>query len=329
MTIKLTTQQFIQKSIKIHGDLYDYSKTNYTSSVKKVIIICKIHGEFLQLPLNHYRHKCFKCGYEECNKTNKIKKEKSKNEFEKKANIIHKNIYDYKKSIYENAKTKLIVICKIHGEFLISPNHHLSGKGCVKCGIIRSKNFKIKNYNEYYTKFIELYKEKNDYSLVEWKGSSSYIIVICKKHGNFNILPYEHIKGKDCPKCVNQFSKVSMDWLKYMEIKYLVKIQHANNLGEFIIPGTRYKADGYAKNINTVFEFYGDFWHGNIQLYESKKLHPRCGITFGELYEKTQKRAILIKEKGFNLIEIWENDWKKFIKSIRLLQIRWRLKNLI
>ena len=323
MTIKLTTKQFIEKSIKIHGNLYDYSKTNYTGTHNKVIIVCKIHGEFTQTPSNHYKHKCSKCK-NDSNKRNKLLKEKSKNEFEKKANIVHNNMYDYTKSIYENAK--LIIICKIHGEFLISPNSHLRGKGCIKCGIIRSKNFKIKDYEEYYIKFLEMYKEKNDYSLVEWKGSSSYIVVICKNHGIFNILPYLHIKGKDCPRCTNQFSKVSLEWLKYMEIKYSVQIQHANNLGEFIIPDTRYKADGYSKDINTIFEFYGDFWHGNIQLYEYKKIHPRCLITFGELYEKTQERAILIKKKGFNLIEIWENDWKKFINSIRLLQIRWRFK---
>ena len=99
MTIKLTTKQFIEKSIKIHGNLYDYSKTNYTGTHNKVIIVCKIHGEFTQTPSNHYKHKCSKCK-NDSNKRNKLLKEKSKNEFEKKANIFHNNMYDYTKSIY-------------------------------------------------------------------------------------------------------------------------------------------------------------------------------------------------------------------------------------
>jgi hypothetical protein len=42
--------------------------------------------------------------------------------------------------------------------------------------------------------------DKYDYSLVEWKGGSFPIVVICKKHGKFNILPYEHRNKKECYK---------------------------------------------------------------------------------------------------------------------------------
>ena len=109
-----------------------------------------------------------------------------------------------------------------------------------------------------------------------------------------------------------------------MEIKYSVKINHAQNKGEFIIPNSRYKADGYAENINTIFEFHGDFWHGNPKLYDKKKVNPRVGSTFGELYEKTLQKSNFIKYNGYNLIEIWENDWKKFITSIKILQNIWK-----
>jgi hypothetical protein len=186
----------------------------------------------------------------------------------------------------------------------------------------------IKDYEEYYLKFIKLYGEKNDYSTVVWNGSSSYITVICKKHGNFNTIPYLHASGKDCSKCSNQYSKISLEWLIFMEIKYSTKIQHANNTGEFNIPNTRYKADGYAKNINTIFEFNGDFWYGNPKIYDSEKINPRCGITYGELYQKTIQKNMIIKEKGFILIEIWENDWKKFVNNIKTLQKKWKKKKM-
>ena len=55
------TSLFIKKSIEIHGDTYDYSKVVYENNLKEVIIICKEHGEFLQLPTNHYRYGCAKC----------------------------------------------------------------------------------------------------------------------------------------------------------------------------------------------------------------------------------------------------------------------------
>ena len=35
------TEEFIDKSIELHGDKYDYSKVEYIKSNDKVIIICK------------------------------------------------------------------------------------------------------------------------------------------------------------------------------------------------------------------------------------------------------------------------------------------------
>jgi len=50
---KGTTETFIEKARKIHGDFYDYSKTLYLSLEGEVIIICPKHGEFLLKPRYH------------------------------------------------------------------------------------------------------------------------------------------------------------------------------------------------------------------------------------------------------------------------------------
>lgn len=57
-----TTKKFIEECIKIHGNLYDYSLVEYTTSKAKVDIICKIHGVFKQQAGNHLQgSKCKKC----------------------------------------------------------------------------------------------------------------------------------------------------------------------------------------------------------------------------------------------------------------------------
>ena len=67
-------------------------------------------------------------------------------EFIKKSQSIHKEengtpIFDYTKVKYENSSTKVTIICKIHGDFGLTPNCHTSGKqGCQRCGIERSHN---------------------------------------------------------------------------------------------------------------------------------------------------------------------------------------------
>lgn len=61
----LTTEEFVRRATKIHGNRYDYSKSIYTYSNSKVIITCRIHGDFEMAPNLHLSRKsnCIKCDY--------------------------------------------------------------------------------------------------------------------------------------------------------------------------------------------------------------------------------------------------------------------------
>lgn len=61
-------------------------------------------------------------------------------EFIKKAREVHGDKYDYSKVEYVNSKEKVTIICPEHGEFLQSPQKHLSGQGCIKCGLKKFAN---------------------------------------------------------------------------------------------------------------------------------------------------------------------------------------------
>lgn len=127
-----TTDKFIEKAKKIHGDRYDYSKTVYNGCFENVKIICPEHGEFIQQATIHLQG----CGCPMCVNNKKYTNE----EFIKKAEAIHGDKYDYSKVIYANAKTKVCIIChgkdkygNEHGEFWQTPSNHLHGSGCPKC----------------------------------------------------------------------------------------------------------------------------------------------------------------------------------------------------
>ena len=126
-----TSQDFIDKARKVHGDKYDYSKVEYKGYKQKVTIICPLHGEFQQVPNNHIcvRDGCPKCGYIKASNT----KTKTLNEFITKAISLHGGRYDYSKTIYNGALNKTTIICPIHGEFQQSPFCHLQGQGCPHC----------------------------------------------------------------------------------------------------------------------------------------------------------------------------------------------------
>lgn len=135
--INLTTEEFVQRAKKKHGDKYDYSKVNYINCRIKVPIICPKHGEFKQTPFDHLQnHGCPKCSFE----SQKNKRRMGKEKFIEKARQIHGDKYDYSKVNYVNAYTKVCIICPIHGEFWQAPTTHLSGSGCLQCGMTSTMN---------------------------------------------------------------------------------------------------------------------------------------------------------------------------------------------
>ena len=129
-----TTEEFIKIASKIHDNKYDYSKSIYTKSDKKLCIIChekdkfgNEHGEFFVTPHSHIG--VSKTGCPKCSG----KYKKTTNDFIIESNQLHDFHYDYSKVKYINAKTKVCIICPEHGEFWQSPNDHLSGCGCPVC----------------------------------------------------------------------------------------------------------------------------------------------------------------------------------------------------
>ena len=133
---RLNSDIIVQDFKKIHGNIYNYSLVDYKTMHTKVKIICSKHGEFEQTPNAHIRQKqgCPICGIEK----NHYKQTDTTESFITKGKNIHGNRYLYDKTTYgKNAHEKVIITCRIHGDFLISPNSFLSrGCGCPKCGKI-------------------------------------------------------------------------------------------------------------------------------------------------------------------------------------------------
>lgn len=137
----MTTEGFIKKAETIHGKLYTYTKVQYIKSHSKVIITCGIHGEFLQRPNDHLQgYGCPHCGTERTAMT----KRSSADNFIKKAQEVHGNVYDYSDIIYTNAITKVCIKCSIHGAFYQTPDKHInSGTACPQCSYGISKGEKV------------------------------------------------------------------------------------------------------------------------------------------------------------------------------------------
>jgi len=313
-----TRETFIEKAIKIHGDTYGYSKIQYVGSNIPVIIICKIHGEFQQRPNSHTQGQgCSKCAGNHQYTTI---------EFVEKAKGIYGDKYDYSEVEYKSAMEKIRVICPKHGLFLKTPNDFINNhSGCKDCYDYRGISQKS-NREEFIERAINRHGDIYIYSLVEYINSHTFVKIICKTHGEFLQRPNNHILGQGCPTCrPRYYSKTQIQWLNFISSYNQIQIQHAENAGEYIIPSTKYSADGYCQQTNTIYEFHGDFWHGNPKKFNPTDMNTIINKTYGELYEKTIKREQEIRDMGFNLVIMWESDWNKIIKSVRTIQKIFRL----
>jgi hypothetical protein len=309
------TEEFVKKATEIHGNKFDYSKVEYKKCYELVCIICRIHGEFMQSPSNHLKgHQCPECSSIQYTTESFIQKAKEK----------HGDIYDYSKVVYVNIETPVIIICKQHGEFQTTPKTHLKGSICKKCVLQKQSEERSFTLEQFIERANETHKNKYSYDNANYTNSKRKVNITCKKHGDFLQIPNQHIQGDGCPKCSKKgYSQISIRWLTFISQLYGIKIQHAENEGEFSIPDTRMKADGYCKDNNTIYEFHGTLWHGDPRVYKPDEM-SHIGITFGELYQKTLRREKRIRDLGYNYVIIWEKDWKNLLKSVKKIQQKFR-----
>lgn len=424
---------FLRKAKSIFGDKYDYSKTNYINNKTKIIIICKIHGEFLQSPQSHFKgHNCRSCSkiitakkksitkdsfFARANKKHNFKYNYSKVSFKKlkehitiicpihgefsqrasshlhfgcincrndsyrlsvkeiidKANIVHNNKYKYVNFInYKNNSQRLNIICNIHGSFTKVIANHLYGDGCTKCKDIISNN---KAYNDFVNKSNIIHNNEYKY-LIDNFHKSERVSIICSIHGKFIQNKFNHVSGSKCPKCVKinrrltlseflikanlqhhnkyDYSEVKFDLVKDKikiicykhgpfwqrvaphlykkhgcpncskiiskeESQWLdyIKLPNEFRNKKLIINNKCFFPDGFDPNTKTVYEFNGDFWHGNLNIYDPNKINKLNKMTFKDLYDRTISRENFIKANGYNIVSIWESEWLEIKKNLQ------------
>lgn len=349
MALKLTTDQFIIKARQSHGDTYDYSNVDYVSTSRKILIICKIHGEFSQRPNNHLNGQgCPKCGITKLNHINmahRIDQQK----FEENANNKHNHKYIYKQYTNLSHNTKISITCPIHGEFIQLVNSHLNGRGCPKCSknilkttsqfIIDSQSIHGMKYNYSKTKYInaatkiqiicpehgEFWQKANnhltgrgcpfcykqvidtesfikasrichnltyDYSNTKYTKCDEKLIITCRKHGEFHQRPLDHVRGHGCPLCHSNTSKFHKEISDFItELGF----EHTNNNRLVIKP---YELDIYIPGAALGVECHGLYYHSfNVKETYNEKM-------------KHMHKLELCHNNKIRLIQIFEHEWK-------------------
>ena len=156
-------------------------------------------------------------------------KKKTTEQFKIDAKEVHGKRYDYKLIDYKNSKSKVKIICSVHGVFEQIPNLHLLGSGCPKCAGLYKTTESIKK------EFKEVHKNNFNYKLVDYKNNKTKIKIICNKCNNiFEQTPNNHLNNHGCPYCVGRnktisdvidsFKKIHKNLYNYSLVKYIDSI---------------------------------------------------------------------------------------------------------
>lgn len=291
-TAKTSEEDFIEKAKYVHSNFFDYERGSFVNVSSKVGVICPIHGVFYQKANNHLNGQgCPSCKKDKIE--HKITKLPTKNKsttkygtdtFIKKVKDLYGDKYALENVKYVNNRTPVSIGCREHGDFLITPNHLLSGRGCPKC----AKNYHYTT-EEVIEQFKKVHGDKYVYSGTSYVRTHDNIIVTCPIHGDFEISPSNHLKGQGCPICNN--SKLEE------EIKVLLD---ANNikyvLRERKLPWLeRLELDFYLPEHNVAIECQGIQHFEPVEIFGGEK-------AFMVTLERDKKKKKLCDENGVKLL---------------------------
>ncbi len=285
-------EEFIKKAREVHGDRYDYSRVDYVDNKTKVCIICKEHGEFWQRPDVHFQRKgCPKCGRDRTAEFHS----KSLEQFLHDAKRVHGNKYDYSKVEFVNYRTKVVIICPVHGDFTQSPSAHLQGQGCPKCGIDRTA-MRMTN-DDFINKAKAVHGDRYDYSKVQYVYNKTEVCIICREHGEFWQKPKNHLSGYGCPICSGRKKMRTIDYVKRAKNVHGDKYDYSK---------TEYK--GNKEKVCIICPEHGEFWQQASNHLRGVGC-PKCGFI-----ASSSKQRIWTRERCYETARQYK-ELNSFIKE--------------
>lgn len=165
--------------------------------------------------------------------------------------------------------------------------------------------------------YIEKYgKEEGEKKYEEWKKSQDHssISFMVKKYGiDEGLKKYKEVSFKRSFHSDSYHSKISQSLFE--NIKNIINddtCKYSTNGGELRLYDEKENKPYYYdfSYKNKIIEYNGDFWHANPNFYESDYIFKN-GIYASDIWEKDKKKQLLAKEKGYEILTIWDSEYKK------------------
>lgn len=198
---QMSFEAFAKTSTEKHKGLYTYSEKDWIGGKTKISLRCPVHGiDFTQTAHLHAlgRTGCSRCESEKSSATQSMPQEK----FLEKCLQVHGNLYDLSLVSYKNSSAQITVVCKKHGEFSCRAGNFIHRKsGCPKCAYEKNGERSRHTLEAYLPRFEAAHGDTYTYKQVTLRGKTSYVLAVCKVHGDFKQTVQDHIRGIGCKKC--------------------------------------------------------------------------------------------------------------------------------
>lgn len=288
MPKKLTTDQFIERSKTIHGEKFSYERTTYVNSTTPVIITCKDHGDVTVNPNNHINNGsgCIHC----CGLA-----KKTTEQFIAQVQSVHGDVFCFDRTTYVNDSTKVIITCRLHGDFHPTPSNILRGSGCPICATVSASNRYRKPTDQFISEAVDIHGDAYDYSHVDYVNSTTKVSILCKKHGLFEQAPTVHVHQRcGCPMCNTSRGELeTKQWLDSRNVYYVTQYSFDD-----CVDKGKLRFDFFLPDHGILIEYNG------IQHYRDVPLLRYSNDTLADIQRRDNIKTEYAKNKGLCLITI-------------------------
>lgn len=145
-----------------------------------------------------------------------MSKKITQEEFIARVKAIHGDRYGLEKAVYVDVKTPVVLHCDKHGDFPVTPDSIFHKKqGCGKCA---GKGLTTEDFIK---EAREVHGDRYDYSKTVYTKANKEVVITCREHGDFKMLPYNHVSvGCNCPECSNVAKLTEERFLKRAHEKF-------------------------------------------------------------------------------------------------------------
>lgn len=234
----------------------------------------------------------------------------TKKKFIDNAQRVHGDVYDYTLVEYVDNRTPVTIVCRKHGEFRQTPNKHVSARqGCPECARAKRGTTQSLGLTGFLARAKAVHGDLYGYEQVAYTSMHEKVTIRCRKHGEFQQTPAQHISRRNgCPEC-GKISSIKSRTRTHEQFVELARKVHGN----------RYSySEPFGRMVTVICKEHGEFTqsaHGHL----AGRGCPACGKeSSAKSNTRDHKEFVYMAKKVHNGVYEYSTQYVNCTTKIRI-----------